>query len=1129
MAAKKRARARSLAELTTGLLDTTGFDEVLVALKRRDVASIDGAWGSSCALAAATVGSQAPSTVVVIVPRIRDVDRFSRDLQAFAPDLETVVFPAWETLPDERSVADVVFGNRLRLLNRLGTDTPRLIVASLPALMQPVPEAAHIADSTRKLAVGDETEIEALLEWFVQRGFHRVPAVALPGEISVHGGIVDVFPPAEADPIRLEFFGDEIESIRRFDVETQRRLEDLDQTSITAIAPVEGDEADAALTIGGASLLDSLGHDAWVVLTELQETVDEGKLYLERLGDPRGLFSVQATLAKCHERPLVTISAISAGSERSNCRLPVESVERFGGPPQTILEEVSLASGPTGRVLIACHNEGERERLEELLAVEGAPANISLCLGHVERGFHLVGDELLVIGDHELFGRTDVRRPTTKQKRIESRAIDSFLDLREGDLVVHLTNGIARFRGMKLLEKDSQVEEHLILEFRDQVRVYVPVSLIHLVQKYVGAAKIAPQLSKLGSSGWAKKKARVAEAVSDMASDMLQLHAQRESRPGLKCEGDSHLQHEFDAAFPYTETEDQAHAIADTKEDMQQSRPMDRLICGDVGYGKTEVAMRAAFKCVDNGRQVAVLVPTTVLAEQHYRSFCSRMAEFPVSIEVLSRFKTKKEQREVLERMAQGKVDIVIGTHRLVQKDVRFKNLGLLIIDEEQRFGVDAKETLKQLRLEVDILTLTATPIPRTLHMSLLGIRDISSLTTAPQDRSAIQTKVVHHDRELIRSAVVRELNRNGQVYFVHNRVYNIQAVAEELQSIVPEAGIVIAHGQMNPDELESAMVDFVSGRADILVATTIIESGLDIPNANTMFINQAGIYGLADLHQLRGRVGRYRHRAYCYLLLDPGKPITTAATKRLRAIEEYSDLGAGFKIAMRDLEIRGAGNILGTEQSGHISVVGYELYCQLLENAVRRLKNEPLREQPHVAVDLPVSAFFPEDFVPGGRTKIELYRRMSSLASLEELDEFRGELRDRFGPIPAEAQRLLQLREVQILAARWSVNDLHIEEHYCVLGYKDPKYVNLLARSSDADLRVVDSQSAYLPLEEEPDDWASLYRQLHDLLAVEPFQQPAQPSPKRRPADAPAEDTQPAMPQPNLKRGPLQRRKTRS
>ncbi|MGH7128485.1 MAG: transcription-repair coupling factor, partial [Planctomycetaceae bacterium] len=509
----------------------------------------------------------------------------------------------------------------------------------------------------------------------------------------------------------------------------------------------------------------------------------------------------------------------------------------------------------------------------------------------------------------------------------------------------------------------------------------------------------------------------VAEAVTDLASDMLRLQAAREAKPGHAFPPDSHWQHEFDAAFPRTETDDQLLAIADVKDDMQRPRPMDRLICGDVGYGKTEVAMRAAFKTIDGGRQVAVLVPTTVLAEQHGRTFSERMAEFPITIESLSRFKSKRRQQEILERMRTGAVDIVIGTHRLVQKDVAFKDLGLVVIDEEQRFGVEAKEMLKRLRLEVDVLTMSATPIPRTLHLSLLGIRDISNLTTPPQDRQAIETRIAYFDDQLVKSAIVRELNRGGQVYFVHNRVYNIRSIADRIQSLVPEAGVDIGHGQMPEGQLEEAMLRFVTGATDVLVCTTIIESGLDIPNANTIFIHMADKCGLAELHQLRGRVGRYRHRAYCYLLVEQGRSLTTVGEKRLRAIEEFSELGAGFKIAMRDLEIRGAGNILGTEQSGHISTVGYELYCQLLENAVRRLKNEPVREQRHMAIDLPVSAFIPESYVPPGRHRVEMYRKLSSVQTVDELRELADEFRDRFGPVPAETRRLLEQKELELLA----------------------------------------------------------------------------------------------------------------
>ena len=712
---------------------------------------------------------------------------------------------------------------------------------------------------------------------------------------------------------------------------------------------------------------------------------------------------------------------------------------------------------------------------------------VHLCVGHVARGFRLVAERIVVLSDNELFARTEVQRAPRK-KRVESRAIDSFLDLAIGDRVVHLSHGIALFRGIELQKKLDVLEESLVLEFADCVKMYVPISLIHLVQKYVGGAKASPELSKIGGTSWVNKKRRVAEAVGDMAADMLKLQAERDQKPGLACPPDSHWMEEFEAEFPYTETDDQLRAIAELKDDMQLPRPMDRLICGDVGYGKTEVAMRAAFKAVDAGRQVAILVPTTVLCEQHFRSFSERMAEFPVSIASLSRFRSPSETREVLRGLTAGTIDIVIGTHRLVSKDVKFKDLGLLVIDEEQRFGVETKELLKHLRLEVDVLTLSATPIPRTLHMSLVGIRDISNLETPPQDRMAVETRICKWDGELIRSVIIRELNRTGQIYFVHNRVYDIQTIADKIHTLVPEASIDIVHGQMDEDSMEAAMLGFVEGRTDILVATTIIESGLDIPNANTIFIDQADRYGLSDLHQLRGRVGRFKHRAYCYLLLDEGRMLTPQASRRLKAIEEFSELGAGFKIAMRDLEIRGAGNILGTEQSGHIAAVGYELYCQLLENAVRAMKRQPIREHRHVEVTLPVSAFLPPEYVPDGRPKIEMYRKLSSIASLDELAELKEEFRDRFGPLPEPAEKLFLIRELQLLAMRWQIHDIHMEPGYVILGYRNPKLIAKLGRLILTPLRILDTEEACLVLPPKLKGTKALLRLIKETLQSSPL-----------------------------------------
>lgn len=1110
----------TLRELAALLPRQESFEAVVASMKRGQAGAIDGAWGSSAGLVVAALAQQIESgkPLVVVLPRMHDVDEFADDVFNFLGETP-LVFPAWESWPREATATDAVWGARLRALRVIGSDTPpRVIVTCGPALMQPVPSRGEIAASTRTFKVGESVDVDELLRWMIERGFERVPAIELPGEVCVHGGIVDVYPPDADDPLRLEFFGDELESLRWFDVETQRTIETMQEVCLTVCgtsdvgrtgtparlktidADLESLESESGKSAQPTSLTEHLPHGSWIALIELPELVDEARQYRERLSDATGLSTFESVIARLTDFANVTIAPIAADSFETSCHLQIESIERFTGPRQEVLQELASVIGRDEQVLIACHNEGERDRLSELLAeskveitsgsrlglrpdqagdmnssgmvgTESQPTacrlvdRVSLCVGRVQRGFRLVADRIIVLSDGELFGRTTVARDTKRKRRVESRAIDSFLDLSEGDLVVHLAQGIARYRGMKLMEKGDQTEEHLQLEFADRVMIYVPVSLIHLVQKYVGGQKPSQMLSTIGGTAWNKRKQRVAEAVEDLATDMLQLQAARETKPGFAHPPDSHLMQEFDAAFPYDETPDQLDAIADCKADLERTRPMDRLICGDVGYGKTEVAMRAAFKVIDAGKQVAVLVPTTVLAQQHFRTFSERMAEYPFNVEQISRYKTKGEQKKILEGVASGAIDLLIGTHRLVQPDIKFKDLGLLVIDEEQRFGVEHKEMLKHLRLEVDVLTLSATPIPRTLHMSLLGIRDISNLTTAPVDRMAVTTRVCRFDGDLIRQAIVRELNRNGQIYFVHNRVYNIQHMADRIQRIVPEARIGIGHGQMAGHELEAVMLQFVNREIDILVSTTIIESGLDIPNANTIFINQADNYGLADLHQLRGRVGRYKHKAYCYLLLEDGKSLTPLATKRLKAIEEFSELGAGFKIAMRDLEIRGAGNILGTEQSGHIEAVGYELYCQLLENAVRKAKKMPIKEHIHVQVDLPISVFLPPDYVPPGRPKIEAYRKLSAVGSFEELTDWQNELRDRFGPIPPAAERMVELRELQLMAASWGIDRISREDEWLVFGYRDGSKIRRLASRHKGRMRIVDTKSAYWSL----------------------------------------------------------------
>ena len=1162
-----RAAAVALNQLTDlpALLQTAeGFEPLLAALRQGRSGAIDGAWGSSAALSAATLAAHVPHTLLVVIAHPRDVDAWAGDLFSFSA-VRPALFPAWDDQPSGGSVVDEIAGQRLRLLKQLDSgEAPRLILTTIQALLQPVPGRTEFAARRRVLQRGATADLEDLAVWLVAHGYQNADVVESPGEFSRRGGILDVYSPDAEAPQRLEFFGDEIDSIRQFSPQTQRSLGDLEQADWAAFTTsdqggvsgrgggsppragrgpntppeMRDDHPQRVHPKGGetpplpdriqageptGSLGDYLAENAWIVLVEVVDLHEQAQQYLERIADPKSLFSVPDVFRRLLRFPSVTISALPSPSVEAMFRLRVESVERFSGDVNRVRDELDAVAARE-RVLIACHNDGECKRINEVLA-EGRLAQsgrLHVVVGQVRAGFRLVDPSgVVVLGGQELFHRDappGAGIPTAPRRRLESRAIDSFLDLAEGDLVVHLSHGIARYRGMEVLEKNAvvgqvstlplkeagykpapqgpisarQKEEHLILEFRDGVRVYVPASKIDLVQKYVGGGKTDPELSKLGGTGWQHRKDKVQAAVLDMASEMIQLQAVREAQPGFAFPPDSDWQMEFEAAFPYTETPDQLTSLTEIKADMHKPRPMDRLLCGDVGYGKTELAVRAAFKAVDNGKQVAVLAPTTVLAEQHHRTFSQRLSEFPFTVECLSRFRTAGEQKRILVRLAEGAVDVVVGTHRLVSADVRFKDLGLVVIDEEQRFGVEHKERLKRLRLDVDVLTMTATPIPRTLHLSLLGIRDISNLETPPPDRLAIETRIVRFDKQLVRNAILRELNREGQIYFVHNRVQNIQEIADRLQKIVPEVRVAIAHGQMPGDELEEAMLRFVRREADILVATTIIESGLDIPNANTIFIHQADNYGLADLHQLRGRVGRYKHRAYAYLLLDADRQVSPTAARRLKAIEEFTELGSGFKIAMRDLEIRGAGNILGNQQSGHIAAVGYELYCQLLDNSVRELKGQARRTPLEVAVDLPWTAYFPRDYMSGQRQRIEAYRRLARVRGLDRLEDFRKELRDRYGPPPEAAEWLLRLAELRLLATHWKLATVHLEKAAeataptdLVLGYRNTKRIRELAERSRGRLVVVDEKCAYFrlrPTELEP---LSMYRAVKGLLRV--------------------------------------------
>jgi len=795
-----------------------------------------------------------------------------------------------------------------------------------------------------------------------------------------------------------------------------------------------------------------------------------GRSFVARLASPVGVYGFDAVVRAARRFVRMDISSFTSSGASDAFTLRTEQVGPFTGKAEAVREELAEAAR-RDTVLLFSDNEGERDRMAEILRAVDADVRdrIRLGLGRLGTGFRLVGERVAVVPNHEVFRRYHARRRLGR--RIETRALDTWMDLARGDLVVHAVHGIGRYLGMKTLRRapramveqragaappepspDEKTADYLVLQYRDRVKVYVPAAQVDLVQKYVGGFKGKPRLSRVGGKAWGEKKRQVRQAVEHFAAELLRIQAVRQAQPGIACPDDSLWQKEFEASFPYPETEDQTAAMYEIKRDMQSARPMDRLICGDVGYGKTELAVRAAFKAVEAGRQTIVLVPTTVLAAQHVATFRERMADYPVVVGMLCRFQTRAEQAAILDRFRKGQVDVLIGTHRLLQEDVAPADLGLLVVDEEQRFGVEHKERLKRMRQTVDVLTLTATPIPRTLHMSLLGLRDISSLSTAPQDRRAVRTEVCPWDDERIRGAILRELARDGQVFFVHNRVRSIEAVADRVQALVPEARVQWAHGQMNEHELERRMLRFFAGEVDVLVSTTIIESGLDVPRANTMFIHEADRFGLADLHQLRGRVGRYKHRAYCYLLLPEKRPLTPAASRRLRAIEQYADLGAGFQIAMRDLEIRGAGNILGPEQSGHIHAVGYELYCRMLEAAVRRLQGRPSEEPPRADVQLDLPAFLPADYVPTESQRISLYRQLQRSAASGTLDEVADEMADMYGPPPVEVRRLVDLEAVRVAAGNLGVRSIHRKGADLVVTLREASRLAALLEGTEDD-----------------------------------------------------------------------------
>ncbi len=1078
---------------------------------------VEGTWGSFARLLTAHLSQTLHRPILHLCAHIDDADRAYDDLKTFgAAGVE--LLPAWEGEEDLADATDETRSERLRIVSLLtdpngGKHADLVIAAPIQALCQPVPKPAALRESSLELQRNADLDPEVVIEWLVKNSFERVDAIDLPGQFARRGGIIDIYAPLaservgagpracpngpgqprgaaptgpQAQALRIEFFGDTIESVREINLDTQRSTHEIESISIIAAASEAVVEQRELFT-------NILPQDTIIILEEPAEVEEVANVFLARLEKAGRLYpwaDIYHSVARFTQlhicrfavgQPGRVCTAHQEPAEEREDGVPctpyhvdVKSIQQFERKATSLwaghkaaLEELIQRTKEGNRVFLYCESPAEVQRVTEIVKEIGGdlPHHFELPLGYVHQGFVVESLGIIMVSHHELFGQYALRR---RERPARATApVDSLADLQPGEYVVHVSYGIGKFLGTETIEEKGGKAEYLTIEYADNVKIQVAVQNIALVQKYIGTSPKRPTLSKVGSKRWQKQKEKVAESVRDLAAEMLAVQAKRQAIGGIAYGEDSNWQLEFEESFPYQETPDQLGAIREIKADMQEPIAMDRLLCGDVGYGKTELAMRAAFKAVENGKQVAVLVPTTVLAVQHGRTFTERFADFPVTVEVLNRFKTGRQARDILKRTREGNVDILIGTHRLLSGDVAFKDLGLLIIDEEQRFGVEHKERLKKMRVNMDILTMTATPIPRTLHMALLGLRDISSLATAPLDRRSIVTSVTTYHQELIRKAIYRELNRQGQVFFLHNRVQSIKKKAWEIQQLVKDAKIGIAHGQMSKRELEDAMVNFVLGDTDVLVCTTIIESGLDIPNANTIFINDADRFGLAEMHQLRGRVGRYKHRAYAYMLLPNTRPISPIAAKRLKAIEEYSHLGAGFRIALRDLEIRGAGNILGPEQSGHIQMVGYQMYCEMLANAVHEMKHEKVEPLPTTMIDLGSPTYIPKNYIPIDRQRMDAYRKIAVARTPADLRQIEAELADVYGPLPDEVKLLLDIGELRIAASKWDIRSIVASGNDLVFSFREEpgRKVNILFATVRGSVRIPDPKTINLRL----------------------------------------------------------------
>jgi transcription-repair coupling factor (superfamily II helicase) len=1059
--------------------------------------------------------------LILIVPDNRAAEAICPVLQSFceltgACSPQSVVkLPAYDVLPFENmSPHPDIQEERATALWKISTNAAAIVIAPLNAASMRLRSAEHYSGLARIIRRTDTLDLEELIQHLNTVGYSAVDVVEMPGQYAVRGGLLDAYPPEADRPLRIELFGDEVESIRKFDPGTQRSASPVDEVVLLPLTETPVREellTEIHARLSGARL-EGEGDAVRKALSETGVSVFPGWEFYANAGASNTLFdllpnavifidepsAIEAEqdhwwekLVQRHEQSLVgklatpediylppddwnaLITRLPGGSlehlnvlriaraeedlgladpqvpDKNLIEFPAQSTARFHGSVPGMVEEVKKLTAQGQRVIFAAPNTGEMERLADIFTEYQVPFRLgtrtpvpgsetyldetayfsgdllttTIVRATVPEGVALPESHLVIFGARDLFDDSEIEPAQPLRRKSKTAAFMSdFRDLAVGDFVVHVEHGIGMYQGLKEIQQGDITGEYMVLEFAEAAKLYVPLTRLDLIQKYRSSEGVHPQLSRLGATAWARTKARVKKAMKDMADELLKLYASRKAAQGHAYPADTQWQKEFEDAFEFNETDDQLTATADIKHDMESTLPMDRLLCGDVGYGKTEVAMRAAFKAVQDNKQVAVLAPTTVLVFQHFENFKRRFAAFPIIIEMMSRFRNARQQKETAERIEQGKVDIVIGTHRILSQDIKFQDLGLVIVDEEQRFGVRHKERLKQLKKEVDVLTMSATPIPRTLHMSMVGLRDMSVIETPPKDRMAIQTVVAAYDEKLVKSALEHELERGGQAYFVHNRVESIYEIAAKLQEMLPRARVIVGHGQMSEGELEKVMFTFVRHDADILVATTIIENGLDIPLCNTIIINRADRHGLSELYQLRGRVGRSNRRAYAYLLVPAEQELTPVARRRLAALKEFSDLGAGFKIAALDLELRGAGNLLGGEQSGNIDAVGFEMYTGMLDRAIRELKGEELSDKVSTQLNLGIDLRIPTQYIAEENQRLRMYKRAAGVENEAALDDVRKELRDRYGEPPAPVRYLLAASALKLLCERVGV-----------------------------------------------------------------------------------------------------------